>query len=165
MSSVQTSPRASERPEAGSSDLRLEVVVVPVQDVDRSIEFYRAMGFRLDVDYVGDPGFRVVQLTPPGSKCSIIIGSGITATAPGSVDGLVLVVYDLEAARDNLIARGIDVSEPFVDQGGVFHHIGTQGRVRGLDPDRRAYRSQASLSDPDGNRWYLQEVKTPAPGR
>lgn len=165
MSSIQTSPRASERPEAGTSEMRLEVVVVPVHDVDESLHFYQIMGFRLDVDYVGGPDFRVVQLTPPGSRCSIIIGSGITAAAPGSVDGLILVVYDLEASRDELIARGVDVSEPFVDEGGVFHHIGTHGRVPGLDPDRRAYRSQASFSDPDGNRWFLQEVKTPAPGR
>jgi catechol 2,3-dioxygenase-like lactoylglutathione lyase family enzyme len=165
MSSVQTTPDVSARPGAATGDMRLEVLVVPVNDVDRALQFYEGMGFRLDVDYVGGPHFRVVQLTPPGSKCSIIIGSGITAAAPGSLDGLVLVVYDLEASRDELITRGVDVSEPFVDEGGVFHHIGNEGRVPGLDPERRAYRSQASFSDPDGNRWYLQEVKTPAPGR
>jgi catechol 2,3-dioxygenase-like lactoylglutathione lyase family enzyme len=161
-----TSVRTDDAPMAtGSADLQLQVVVVPVSDVDRAKEFYESLGFRLDVDYVGHSAFRVVQFTPPGSHCSIILGEGITSAAPGSLDGLVLVVYDLAAARTQLIERGIAVSEPFVDAGGVFHHIGGQLRVPGLDPERRAYRSQASFTDPDGNIWYLQEVQTPAPGR
>jgi catechol 2,3-dioxygenase-like lactoylglutathione lyase family enzyme len=165
MSSIAVEHEGPAEHTAVSLDMKLEVVVVPVNDVDRAKQFYVALGFRVDADYVGGPGFRVVQLTPPGSKCSIIIGEGITSASPGSADGLVLVIYDLELARAELIGRGAEVSEPFVDAGGVFHHIGNEQRVPGLDPEGRAYRSQASFVDPDGNTWYLQEVKTPAPGR
>jgi hypothetical protein len=112
-----------------------------------------------------DFDFRVVQLTPPGSECSIIIGNGITSTRPGSVQGLHLVVVDIEAARSELAGRGIDVGEVFHDVGGVFHHVGTEGQATGPDPKRRDYGSFASFSDPDGNGWILQEVKTRAPGR
>jgi catechol 2,3-dioxygenase-like lactoylglutathione lyase family enzyme len=146
-------------------DMKLEVVVVPVADVDRAKHFYEALGFRMDIDYVGDDDFRVVQLTPPGSECSIIIGSGITSAAPGSTEGLQLVVLDIEAARADLVGRGVDVSEPFHDVGGVFHHAGTAGRATGPDPERGDYGSFASFSDPDGNGWLLQEVKVRAPGR
>jgi catechol 2,3-dioxygenase-like lactoylglutathione lyase family enzyme len=148
-----------------ATDMKLEVVVVPVSDVDRAKGFYQALGFRLDIDYVGDEGFRVVQLTPPGSECSIIIGDGITSAEPGSVQGLHLVVYDIEAARAELVERGVDVGELFHDAGGVFHHAGIEGRVSGPDPERNDYGSFAAFSDPDGNRWLLQEVKTRAPGR
>jgi catechol 2,3-dioxygenase-like lactoylglutathione lyase family enzyme len=165
MSSIAVEHEGSAQHRAASLDLKLEVVVVPVNDVDRAKRFYVGLGFRVDADYVGGPGFRVVQLTPPGSTCSIIIGEGITSASPGSADGLVLVVYDLELARAEMIGRGAKVSEPFVDAGGVFHHVGDGQRVPGVDPEDRAYRSQASFSDPDGNTWYLQEVKTPAPGR
>ena len=106
-----------------------------------------------------------MQLTPPGSEASIIFGNGVTLAAPGSVQGLYLIVYDIEAARAELVDRGVEVSEVFHDVGGVFHHAGTEGRVPGPDPQRRDYASFASFSDPDGNGWVLQEVKTRAPGR
>ena len=146
-------------------EMKLEVVVVPVADVDRAKDFYETMGFRLDIDHVGSEDFRVVQLTPPGSECSIIIGRGITSAVPGSVQGLQLVVTDVEAARAQLIAKGIDVRESFHDAGGVFHHLGTECQVPGPDPDRHDYGSFAQFSDPDGNGWFLQEVNQRAPGR
>ena len=107
----------------------------------------------------------MVQLTPPGSEASIIIGNGVTSAAPGSVEALQLTVFDIEEARADLVGRGVDVSEVFHDAGGVFHHCGTEGRVAGPDPARGSYGSFASFSDPDGNGWILQEVKTRAPGR
>jgi catechol 2,3-dioxygenase-like lactoylglutathione lyase family enzyme len=146
-------------------DMKLEVVVVPVSDVDRAKRFYETLGFRLDIDHVASEDFRVVQLTPPGSECSIIIGNGITSAVPGSVQGLYLVVVDIEAARAELVGRGVEVGEVFHDVGGVFHHTGAEGRATGPDPERRDYGSFASFSDPDGNGWLLQEVKTRAPGR
>jgi catechol 2,3-dioxygenase-like lactoylglutathione lyase family enzyme len=146
-------------------DMRLEVVVIPVSDVDRAKQFYEGLGWRLDADFVGDEGFRVVQLTPPGSACSVIFGSGVTAAAPGSVEGLQLVVSDLDAARAELMGHGADVSEVFHDAGGVFHHAGTQGRVVGPAPDRQTYGSFVPFTDPDGNGWFVQEVTTRLPGR
>jgi catechol 2,3-dioxygenase-like lactoylglutathione lyase family enzyme len=148
-----------------ATDMKLEVVVVPVSDVDRAKSFYQGLGFRLDIDYVGDGGFRVVQLTPPGSECSIIIGDGVTSAEPGSVQGLHLVVRDIEPARAELVESGAGVGELFHDAGGAFHHTGTEGRVSGPDPERNDYGSFASFTDPDGNGWLLQEVKTRAPGR
>ncbi len=146
-------------------DLKLEVVVLPVADVDRAKKFYESLGFRLDADFPGDGGFRVVQLTPPGSPASIIFGSQITSAAPGSVQGLYLVVDDIEAARDDLVGRGVDVSEVYHDAGGVFEHAGTEHRVPGPDPGRASYGSFASFIDPDGNRWVLQEITQRLPGR
>ncbi len=145
-------------------DMKLEVVVVPVADVDRAKAFYTALGWRLDADFVADE-FRVVQLTPPGSPCSIIFGTGVTSAAPGSAQGLHLVVSDVEAARVELVGHGAEVSEVFHDVGGVFHHAGTEGRVPGPDPERRSYASFASFRDPDGNGWLLQEITTRLPGR
>ncbi len=145
--------------------MKLEVVVVPVSDVDRAKQFYEAIGWRMDIDYVDGEDFRVVQFTPPGSECSIIIGRGITAAAPGSSEGLQLVVPDIEAAREELIGRGIEVGEAFHDAGGIFHHAGEEARVAGPDPERSDYGSFASFSDPDGNVWFVQEVKQRAPGR
>ncbi|WP_253781437.1 VOC family protein [Nonomuraea roseoviolacea] len=145
--------------------MRLEVVVVPVADVDRSKEFYKALGWREDADVAGGDGFRVVQLTPPGSACSVIFGSGVTSAAPGSAQGLHLVVDDIDAARAELVGCGARVSEVFHDAGGVFHHAGTDARVPGPAPERRSYGSFASFSDPDGNGWLLQEVTTRLPGR
>jgi catechol 2,3-dioxygenase-like lactoylglutathione lyase family enzyme len=139
-------------------NMRLEVVVVPVSDVDRAKRFYGSLGWHVDADYVGADDFRIVQLTPVGSACSVIIGTGVTAAIPGSIDSLVLVVDDVETAREDLVARGVEVSEVFHDAGGVFHHAGTTDRVPGADPDRRAKRSLASFSDPDGNGWILQEI-------
>jgi catechol 2,3-dioxygenase-like lactoylglutathione lyase family enzyme len=146
-------------------DMRLEVVVLPVSDVDRAKDFYLRLGWRLDADYVDGDDFRVVQLTPPDSPCSIIFGTGITTAAPGSADGLYLVVADIEAARAELIGHGVQVSDVFHDAGGVFHHAGTTSRVPGPDPDRRSYASFASFRDPDGNGWMLQEITTRLPGR
>lgn len=145
--------------------MRLEVIVVPVSDVDRALAFYRALGWRPDADFATDDDVRVVQLTPPGSPCSVIFGTGVSAAAPGSAQGLHLVVSDIEAARVELLERGADVSEVFHDAGGVFHRAGTDGRVTGLDPDRRSYASFASFSDPDGNGWVLQEITSRLPGR
>jgi catechol 2,3-dioxygenase-like lactoylglutathione lyase family enzyme len=145
--------------------MKLEVVVVPVSDVDKAREFYQGLGWRLDADFVKGGDFRVVQLTPPGSSCSVIFGTGVTSAAPGSAEGLQLTVTGIDAARDELIGRGAGVSEVFHDAGGVFHHAGTQGRVSGPAPDHRSYGSFASFSDPDGNGWLLQEVTTRLPGR
>ncbi|MBW4422308.1 MAG: VOC family protein [Myxacorys californica WJT36-NPBG1] len=145
--------------------MKLEVVVIPVTDVDRSKDFYKTLGWRLDADFPGENGFRVVQLTPPGSEASIIFGKGVSLAEPGSVQGLYLIVYDIEAARAELVERGVEVSEIFHDIGGIFHHAGTEGRVPGPDPKRGDYASYASFSDPDGNGWVLQEVKTRLPGR
>jgi catechol 2,3-dioxygenase-like lactoylglutathione lyase family enzyme len=146
-------------------DMRLEIVVLPVSDVDRAKQFYVGLGWRLDADFVVDDDFRVVQLTPPGSPCSIIFGTGVTDAAPGSADGLYLVVDDIEAARAELVGHGAQVSDVFHDSDGVFHHAGTTARVPGPDPERRSYCSFASFSDLDGNGWLLQEVTTRLPGR
>jgi catechol 2,3-dioxygenase-like lactoylglutathione lyase family enzyme len=145
--------------------MKLEVVVVPVADVDRAKDFYQALGWRLDADFVSGEGFRVVQVTPPGSPCSVIFGTGVTSANPGSADGLQLVVTDIEAARDELAERGAAVSEVFHDTGGVFHHAGNQGRASGPAPDHQSYGSFISFSDPDGNGWFVQEVTTRLPGR
>ena len=145
--------------------MKLEIVVLPVSDVDRAKQFYEALGWRLDADFSTDPDFRVIQLTPPGSAASIIFGTGITAAAPGSIESVYLIVTDIEAAREELIGKGADVSEVFHDAGGVFHHAGTTGRVSGPDPERRSYASFAAFSDPDGNRWVLQEITSRLPGR
>jgi hypothetical protein len=133
--------------------------------VDKAKDFYRARGWRLDADFAKSEDFRVVQLTPPASPCSVIFGTGITSATPGSADGLQLVVTDVEAARDELISRGADVSEVFHDAGGVYHHAGTQARAAGPAPDHRSYGSFVSFSDPDGNGWFVQEVTTRLPGR
>jgi catechol 2,3-dioxygenase-like lactoylglutathione lyase family enzyme len=146
-------------------DLKLEVVVLPVSDVDKAKDFYTGLGWRLDADFATDESFRVIQLTPPGSTCSIIFGTGLSSAVPGSVQGLHLVVTDVEAARTELIGLGADVTETFHDAGGVFHHAGTEGRVAGPDPEGRSYSSFASFSDPDGNEWILQEITTRLPGR
>jgi catechol 2,3-dioxygenase-like lactoylglutathione lyase family enzyme len=146
-------------------DMRLEVVVIPVSDVDKAKDFYTMLGWRLDADFYGKDGFRVVQMTPPGSACSIIFGHGITLAAPGSADGLQLVVNDIDAARDDLIERGANVSEVFHDAGGVFHHAGLAGREPGPAPDHTSYGSFLSFSDPDGNGWFVQEITTRLPGR
>jgi catechol 2,3-dioxygenase-like lactoylglutathione lyase family enzyme len=146
-------------------DMRLEVVVLPVSDVDRAKDFYKAVGWRLDADFVGSTDFRVVQLTPPGSACSVIFGTGVTSATPGSAQGLNLVADDIDAARAELAGRGAQVSQVFHDAGGVFHHAGTEGRVSGPAPDHQSYGSFASFSDPDGNEWFLQEITTRLPGR
>jgi catechol 2,3-dioxygenase-like lactoylglutathione lyase family enzyme len=166
MSSIQASSGSTTAiPRVGSVAMKLEVIVIPVSDVDRAKRFYQTMGWRLDADFVAGEDFRVVQLTPPASECSIIFGKGVSSAAPGSAQGLYLVVFDIEQARAELVDRGVDVSEVFHDAGGVFHHAGVEGRVRGPDPKRRDYCSFCSFSDPDGNGWVLHEVKKRAPGR
>jgi catechol 2,3-dioxygenase-like lactoylglutathione lyase family enzyme len=166
VSAVETTIQPStEIPVGPTMDMKLEVVVLPVSDVARAKEFYVRLGWRLDADFPGDAGFRVVQVTPPGSPCSLIFGAQVTNARPGSADALMLVVTDIEAARADLLSRGVDVSEIFHDAGGVFHHAGTDARVSGLDPERRSYASFASFSDPDGNGWVLQEIVTRLPGR
>jgi catechol 2,3-dioxygenase-like lactoylglutathione lyase family enzyme len=163
-STPMSSERATRTPPAGMVDTKLEVVVVPVSDVERAKRFYGNLGWRLDADFsVGDE-FRGLQMTPPGSQCSIIFGKGVTMAAPGSVQGLLLIVDDIEAARAELKAKGVDVSEVFHFESGI-HVTGTEGRVAGPDPKGDSYRSWASFSDPDGNGWLLQEVKMRLPGR
>jgi predicted enzyme related to lactoylglutathione lyase len=166
MSTVQAnSEGAVGSPPVKAGEVRLEVVVVPVSDVDRAKGFYETLGWRLDADLAVDDGYRVVQLTPPGSACSIIFGEDVTSARPGSCEGLQLSVYDIDEARADLIGRGVDVSEPFHDVTGVFHHAGTEGRASGPAPGHADYGSFAAFSDPDGNGWLLQEIKTRLPGR
>ncbi len=159
MSSTVRGETAIESPRARRVDMKLEVVVIPVSDVDRAKRFYSNLGWRLDADFVTGDAFRGVQFTPPGSSCSIHFGRGITSAVPGSAQGLYLVVSDIEAARAELVARGVDVSE-------VFHRAGPGGPpLGGPDPARRSYASYATFSDPDGNGWLLQEVTVRLPGR
>jgi catechol 2,3-dioxygenase-like lactoylglutathione lyase family enzyme len=164
MNSETRSEDATRTPSAGTVDLRLEVDIIPVADVDRAKRFYQRLGWRLDGDFSSGEGWRAVQLTPPGSQCSIIFGTGVTTAVPGSVQGTFLIVDDIEAARAELVARGADVSEVFHFEVGL-HVDGTRGRAPGRDPQGRSYSSFASFSDPDGNSWLLQEVKTRRPGR
>ena len=149
----------------GTVDMKLEVVVIPISDVDRAKQFYQALGWRLDVDRATADGLRVVHFTPPGSPCSILFGTGVTTVAPGSAQGLHLIVSDIEAARDALVAHGVDASEVFHDAGGGFNRFDGDARASGPDPKRRSYASFASFSDPDGNGWLLQEITTRLPGR
>ncbi len=148
-------------------EMNLEVVVIPVSDVDRAKEFYGKLGWRLDADFKFDNGFRVVQFTPPGSGCSVQFGARISSTPPGSARGTYLVVADINAARNELAARGIEISEVFhaVSPGAQFQPAGDSGRVSGPAPDHASYSSFATLSDPDGNSWLLQEITARLPGR
>jgi len=148
-------------------DLKLEAIVIPVSDVARAKQFYLDLGWRLDADFAFDDGFRVLQFTPPGSGCSVQFGTNISPTAPGSAQGLYLVVSDLEAARNELIARGVEVSEIFhpARPGAQFQGDGTNGRISGPAPGHASYGSLATFRDPDGNTWLLQEVTTRLPGR
>src|ERR1700685_286829 len=151
---------------AEAVDMRFEVVVIPVADVDRSKEFYAKLGWRLDADFPFDNGFRIVQFTPPGSGCSVQFGAKITSAAPGSAQGLYLIVSDVEAARKDLVARGIEVSDVFHPgtPGAQFQSDGS-GRVSGPAPEHATYNSFATFRDSDGNGWLLQEVTTRLPGR
>jgi catechol 2,3-dioxygenase-like lactoylglutathione lyase family enzyme len=161
---------AIEPSEVRTLDMKLEVIVIPVSNVDRAKQFYGGLGWRLDADFVFDDDFRVIQFTPPGSGASVIFGTNVTAAAPGSARGLYLIVSDIEAARQELLRRGVKVSELF--HGGGDVHTGTDEphlfgsvRVSGPDPGRRSYLSLASFSDPDGNGWMLQEITARLPGR
>jgi catechol 2,3-dioxygenase-like lactoylglutathione lyase family enzyme len=147
------------------TSLKLEVVVIPVSDVDRAKRFYESLGWRVDADFASGDEWRLVQMTPPGSPCSVMFGKGFTPAAPGSVQGTFLVVDDLEAARAELIERGVDVSDVFHFDSMLLRAGGTTGRVPGPDPEGRSYFSFASFSDPDGNGWLLQQVTTRLPGR
>ncbi len=154
----------------GTVDMKLEVIVIPVSDVDRSKEFYRKLGWRLDADYESGKDFRILQFTPPGSGCSIIFGKNITAAAPGSAQGLYLIVSDIEAARNELLSRGAEISEVFHDASGVYvgpdePYLFGRRRVSGRDSEHRSYRSFASFHDPDGNGWLFQEITARLPGR
>lgn len=151
-------------------DMKLEVVVIPVSDVNRAKTFYSGLGWRLDADFVGPDDYRVIQFTPPGSGVSVIFGKNVTAAAPGSAQGLYLIVSDVEAARDDLLRHEVEIIEVFHDAGDL--HTGPDepylfGRLRipGADPERRSYSSYASFNDPDGNGWLLQEVTERLPGR
>jgi catechol 2,3-dioxygenase-like lactoylglutathione lyase family enzyme len=139
-------------------DMKLEVVVIPIADVDRSKRFYEQLGWRLDADFGAGPNFRVVQFTPPGSAASIHFGKGVTTAAPGSIQNLYLVVSDIEAARADIMGRGVAVSE-------IVHRGAGTDRLPGVDPERRSYVSFAGFSDPDGNGWLLQEIRQRLPGR
>ena len=158
-------------PDAPVPDMKLEVVVIPVSDVDRAKHFYGGLGWRLDADHGSDDGtYRVIQFTPPGSGCSVIFGRNVTAATPGSARGLYLVVSDIAAARNKLAGRGVEISDVFHGGAGVYAGPDEPtlfGRVRvsGPDPGHNSYRSLASFSDPDGNGWLLQEVTRRAPGR
>jgi len=172
MSSPQiTKEHVTRIPTAAAVDMKLEVVVIPVSDVDRAKEFYGGkLGWRLDADYDNGKDFRVIQFTPPGSGCSVIFGKNVTAATPGSAQGLYLIVSDIEAARKELLGRGIQISQVFHDASGVY--VGTDepylfGRLRvdGPDPEHRSYRSFASFHDPDGNGWLFQELTTRLAGR
>jgi catechol 2,3-dioxygenase-like lactoylglutathione lyase family enzyme len=146
-------------------DMKLEVIIIPVSDVDRAKAFYEKLGFRLDIDYSSNDKFRVIQFTPPNSEASIIFGKGIKSGKSGSADSLVLAVDDIDAARDDLIGRGVNVSEVFHYAGGPFNNAVENPRVGGRDPQGRSYYSFASFEDPDGNGWLLQEITTRLPGR
>ena len=166
MSSTQMSgDTAAEASGAAAAPMRFEVAVLPVADVDRAKAFYQGLGWRLDADVAVDEHYRVVQVTPPGSPASVIFGQGTTTMAPGSLQDLMLIVEDIDAARAALISHGADVSEVWHDETGIFHHGGIEGRVAGPDPERSSYGSWASFADPDGNGWLLQEIKERLPGR
>jgi catechol 2,3-dioxygenase-like lactoylglutathione lyase family enzyme len=160
----------TETPKARTADMKLEIVVIPVSDVDRAKRFYDGLGWRLDADFAAGDDYRVIQFTPPGSGCSIIFGKNVTAAAPGSAQGLYLIVSDIEAARKELLGRGVEVSAAFHDGGGVYAgpdepYLFGRLRASGPDPEHHSYRSFASFKDPDGNGWLLQEITTRLPGR
>jgi catechol 2,3-dioxygenase-like lactoylglutathione lyase family enzyme len=156
MSTNEVSGSAAASKASVKVDMKVEVVIIPVTDVDRAKEFYGRLGWRLDADFRFDNGLRIVQFTPPASGCSVQFGTNLTSAAPGSAKGY-LIVSEIEAARDALVAASIEVGEVF--------HLGPGGRVSGPDPDHKSYASRASFSDPDGNSWVLQEVTTRLPGR
>jgi catechol 2,3-dioxygenase-like lactoylglutathione lyase family enzyme len=171
---MSTLSATNNEPVSGASaakvDMKFEVIVIPVSDVDRAKEFYGRLGWRLDADYDNGKDFRVIQFTPPGSGCSVIFGKNVTAAAPGSDQGLYLIVSDIQAAREELLGRGVAISEAFHDGGGVYTgpdqpYLFGRLRVSGPDPEHRSYRTFASFSDPDGNGWLLQEITTRLPGR
>jgi len=172
MANVKDQIRTSDAKNASAVkvDMKLEIVIIPVSDLDRAKEFYANLGWRLDADFDNGKDFRVMQFTPPGSGCSVIFGKNVTSAAPGSAQGLYLIVSDIEAARKELVGRGVKISEVFHDPGGEYAgsdqpYLFGRRRVGGRDPEHRSYRSFASFSDPDGNGWLFQEITTRLPGR
>jgi catechol 2,3-dioxygenase-like lactoylglutathione lyase family enzyme len=165
MSTQTISEEAAQTRTAAAVDLKLEVVVIPVADVDRAKRFYEGLGWRLDADFASGDDWRLVQITPPGSPCSVMFGKGFTTALPGSLQGTFLVVDDLEASRATLIGQGVQVSDVFHFDGDLLRVDATKGRVPGPDPKGRSYFSFASFSDPDGNSWLLQEITMRLPGR
>jgi catechol 2,3-dioxygenase-like lactoylglutathione lyase family enzyme len=159
------SETSTDAPELGTIDMKLEVVNVPVSDVDRAKRFYQNLGWRLDGDFAVGDDFRAVQFTPTHSLCSITFGKGVTTAKPGTLQDLMLIVSDVNAARDDLIKRGVDVSDVYHYESRPFHSAGTDARVVGPDPQGRSYFTWASFKDPDGNGWLLQEIQTRLPGR
>ena len=157
--------QTAQGPSAAKVDMKLEVVVIPVSDVDRAKHFYSRLGWRVDADFAFEDSWHVLQVTPTGSGCSFFFGKGLTKAPPGSVKGLLLVVDDIEAARAEVKRAGVDVSEAFHFEGSRLHFADTQGRLPGPDPERRSYFTLASFNDPDGNEWVLQEIKARFPGR
>ncbi|HXT39048.1 MAG TPA: VOC family protein [Candidatus Angelobacter sp.] len=164
------SPDATRDPGVARVDMKFEIVIIPVSDVDRAKEFYTRLGWRLDGDFTNGDDWRGIQFTPPGSGCSVIFGKSVTPAAPGSAQGLYLIVSDIEAARKELLDRGVEVSEVFHGGNNVYAgpdepYLFGRIRVSGPDPEHRSYRSFASFRDPDGNGWLLQELTTRLPGR
>ena len=167
---VSQATNRDNEPKAAPVDMKFEIVVLPVSDVDRAKEFYAKLGWRLDADYAAPTNdFRVIQFTPPGSGCSVIFGKNVTAAAPGSAQGLYLIVSDVEAARKELLGRGVQISETFHNEGAYAGtdepYLFGRARVNGPDPAHGSYRSFASFHDPDGNGWLLQEITSRLPGR
>jgi catechol 2,3-dioxygenase-like lactoylglutathione lyase family enzyme len=170
MATLTDEVRSNDATSVAKVDTKLEIVVIPVSDVDRAKEFYGRLGWRLDADYDNGSDFRVIQFTPPGSGCSVIFGKNVTGAGPGSAQGLYLIVSDIAAARNEFLSRGVEVSEVFHDAGGVYAgpdkpYLFGRLRVSGPDPEHRSYRSFASFSDPDGNGWLFQEITTRLAGR
>lgn len=167
---LERNEAASETPKANVVDMKFEFVVIPVSDVDRAKRFYGGLGWRLDADFASGDDWRVIQFTPPGSGSSVLFGKNVTAAVPGSAQGLYLVVSDIEAARNDLLGRGVEVSQVFHNAGDVFGgtdepYLLGRRRLSGLEPERLSYRSFVSFSDPDGNSWLVQEVTVRLPGR
>jgi catechol 2,3-dioxygenase-like lactoylglutathione lyase family enzyme len=170
MSTLQARQSELETAKARAVDMKLEVIVIPVADVERSKQFYSALGWRLDAEFTSGNDFHILQFTPPGSSASVIFGKNVTAAAPGSAQGLYLVVSDIEAARKDLLARGAPISEVFHHEGDAYTgpdepYLFGRRRTSGPDPEHRTYHSYASFNDPDGNGWLLQEVTARLPGR
>jgi catechol 2,3-dioxygenase-like lactoylglutathione lyase family enzyme len=167
MSTTSTSAGQGDATKRGTAETKLEIVILPVSDVDRAKRFYEQLGWRLDADFAAGGDWRVVQLTPPGSPCSVQFGTRITSAPPGSAEGLYLVVSDIQAAHDQLAGLGVKVSEVFhpTSPGAQFQPDGAEGRASGPADEGASYSSFATFSDPDGNRWLLQEVTTRLPGR
>ena len=172
MANVKNEIRSNDAKDASVArvDMKLEIVVIPVSDVDRAKDFYGRLGWRLDADFAHGDDWRVIQFTPPGSGCSVIFGKNVTAAAPGSAQGLYLIVSDIQAARKALLDRGVEISEVFHDAAGVYAgtdepYLFGRARVSGPDAEHRSYRSFASFRDPDGNGWLFQEITARLPGR